>query len=116
MMVFSLVLGLIVPLDNRFDLVELNHLYSQDGQHQFDQIIFWSTRYNYDEPYQVADCWVLKHTIKGIVWGEKSVTFYHNGLCKVSFKNFKETWTQEDPEYVNRAEYPNVERRTLQKN
>ena len=101
------------------DLIEVNHFYDEHGRLVFDQVIFydWSTS---DGRYQVC-AWRLLKTPAQVPYrhwsGEGFVTTWHDGdvLRRVSGKSFRETWTQFDPELVERDFLPKDRRRELRK-
>lgn len=102
------------------DLVELNHFYDFDGRLVFDQIIFqdWSER---DARYQVV-AWRLAKTpdilperdfARGgyaCVWVDGSV------VRSVRARDYRESWTQYDPELAEREVLPKERRRELKSN
>lgn len=100
------------------DLVEVNHFYDEHGKLVFDQIIFYDwcdvqCRYN------VCAWRMLKRPaqIPARDWrkGSYSATWHENGvLRRVSAKAMRETWTQHDPELVERDFLPKEHRRELQ--
>ena len=111
------------PVDDvatdRVDLVELNHLYDEQGKHVFDQIIFydWSAR---SGRYNVCAWRLLKHPHQVPHWDSKTgryVALWRDGrlLRKVQAKTMRESWTQHDPELIERAFLPKEQRRELQK-
>ena len=101
------------------DLIELNHFYDEHGRLVFDQVIFydWST---VDCRYQVC-AWRLLKTPAQIPhrhWSRDAfVTTWHDGevLRQVCGNSFRETWTQFDPELVERDFLPKERRRELRK-
>lgn len=99
------------------DLVEINHFYDENGRHVFDQLIFydWSAE---ESRFQVR-AWRLLKTPSQIPqrnWkrGEFE-SVWHDGevLRKIHAASFRETWTQYDPELVERAALPREQRREL---
>jgi hypothetical protein len=101
------------------DLIEVNHFHDEHGRLVFDQVIFydWST---VDCRYQVC-AWRLLKTPAQIPyrhWSREGfVTTWHDGdvLRRVCGKSFRETWTQFDPELVERDFLPKDRRRELRK-
>ena len=111
------------PVDDvasdRVDLVELNHLYDEQGKHVFDQIIFydWSARRG---RYNVRAWRLLKHPHQmphqDSRTGRYVATWRDGGvLRKVQAETMRESWTQHDPELVERAFLPKEQRRELRK-
>ncbi len=101
------------------DLIEVNHFHDEHGRLVFDQVIFydWST---VDCRYQVC-AWRLLKTPAQIPyrhWSREGfVTTWHDGdvLRRVCGRSFRETWTQFDPELVERDYLPKDRRRELRK-
>lgn len=102
------------------DLVEVNHFYDDQGRLVFDQIIYydWSPVHN---RYQVRD-WRLLKTPTQIPlrdWREGGYVSewedfkQRNGLRRVKSKSVRETWTQHDPELVEREFLPQEKRAEL---
>lgn len=106
--------------DEVFDRVELNHFYDENAKHVFDQMIFWR-HYKGDNRYHV-EAWRLvkrpdevkrpnieatkdyKRGLWTVIW------FDGETLRKITAYHFVETWTQHDPELVER-EFKAKERR-----
>lgn len=104
---------------DRVDLVELNHFYDEQGRHVFDQIIFydWSGnrgRYN-------VRAWRLLKSADQVPHRDARTGAYtalwHDGhvLRKVQATTMRESWTQHDPELIERAFLPKEQRRELRK-
>lgn len=104
---------------DRVDLIEINHFYDEQGRLVFDQIIFydWSpalSRYN-------VRAWRLLKNPAQIPhrnWRQRHfVTVWHDGdvLRKVESSSLRESWTQYDPELVEREFLPKERRRELRK-
>jgi hypothetical protein len=104
---------------DRVDLVELNHFHDEQGQHVFDQIIFydWSpTRGRYNvlawrllkQPAQVPTRdWSTGDFVT--VWRDNTI------LREVRAQTKRESWTQYDPELIDRSSLPKEQRRELRK-
>lgn len=100
------------------DLVEVNHFYDEHGRLVFDQIIFYDwcdvqCRYN------VCAWRMLKrasqHPQRDWKKGSYDAVWHENGvLRRVSAKAMRETWTQYDPELIERDFLPKEHRRELQ--
>ena len=99
------------------DLVELNHFLDDHGREVFRQVVFfdWSRK---NRQFEVRAWRLIKHPSQlprqadapsGYVirWQDKSVA------REVRAKTMRETWSQEDPERVNRAMLPESQRRPL---
>lgn len=96
------------------DLVELNHFYDDQGRHVFDQAIY----YDWDNGHAryMVRAWRLVK-VPGQVpiknWGRDTYVclwWDNDVLREVSAKFYRETWTQYDPELVER-EYLAKEKR-----
>lgn len=102
---------------DKVDLVEVNHFYDEQGRLVFDQIIYydWAPdrgRYNVrawrllKKPAQVPRRdWQRDGYVA--IWHDSGV------LRKVEAKSVRETWTQYDPELVEREFLPKEKRREL---
>ncbi len=99
------------------DLVELNHFLDEHGREVFRQVVFfdWSRRHR---QFEVRAWRLIKHDaqlprrVPGtntyiVRWQDKSIS------REVRAKSLRETWSQHDPERVNRALVPENERRPL---
>jgi hypothetical protein len=99
------------------DLVEVNHFYDEHGKRVFDQVIFYdwcadAGRYN-------VRAWRLLKTqdqvpLKNWQRGDYAAV-WHDGdiLREVRSRSIRETWTQYDPELVEREFLPKEQRREL---
>ena len=102
---------------DRVDLVEVNHFYDDVGRHVFDQVIFYD--------WSPADC---RHVVRAwrmvkkpgqlpqrnwadgtyaAIWKDGEV------LRDVRATSMRESWTQYDPELVEREYLPKEKRREL---
>jgi hypothetical protein len=107
---------------DRVDLVEINHFFDEQGRLVFDQLIFydWCAVQN---RYNVRDWRLLKSPAQIPVrnWKDRDfVAVWHDFkerdvLRKVVAKMMRETWTQYDPELVEREFLPQEKRRELSK-
>ncbi|PAY17313.1 hypothetical protein CKO51_22035 [Rhodopirellula sp. SM50] len=99
------------------DLVELNHFLDDHGREVFRQVVFfdWSRK---NRQFEVRAWRLVKHPSQLprqvdqsstylVRWQDKSIT------RQVRAKSMRETWSQEDPERVNRAILPENQRRPL---
>ena len=108
-----------LPTDH-VDLVELNHYYNEKGRHVLDQVIFydWSSEAG---RYQIRDWRMIKRVsqIPRRDWRLGGyVAVWHdplegNVLRKMHAANLRETWTQYDPEIVERSFLKKDKRRKL---
>ncbi|MBW3596936.1 MAG: hypothetical protein KY475_06630 [Planctomycetes bacterium] len=104
---------------DQVDLVEVNHFYDEHGRRVFDQVIFydWSPGAG---RYQVRAWRLLKSQSQFPIknWERGDFTaVWHDGevLREVRAASFRETWTQYDPELVERDYLPKDRRRELMK-
>ena len=94
---------------DQVDLIEINHFYDDQGRLVFDQVIYfdWSPEHS---RYQVRDWRLLKALGQvplrdwrdGGYVSEWEDFKQRNGLRRVRAKSVRETWTQYDPELVER--------------
>lgn len=117
---FVPVLGLVMPfVGESVDLVELNHFHDAQGHSVYSQVIFWEWSPS-DNRYETR-AWKLV----GDDLPREGITT-SNGFCRVRWfdKNerlsrvitapcFRESWTQHDPERLDRSNVPEHERRAL---
>ncbi len=104
-------------INDRVDLVEVNHYHDARGQHVFDQLIFydWSRQ---KHRFQVR-AWRLIKTesqlprrdYREAAW---LVRWHDDGVLReVSATSRRETWTQYDPELIERENLPQDQRLDL---
>jgi hypothetical protein len=101
------------------DLIEVNHFYDENGKHVFDQVIFydWCSQEN---RHQVRAWRLVKSASQKPTrdWqGEGYETVWHDGdvLRHVTSKLHRESWTQYDPELLERNALPKDQRAELVK-
>jgi hypothetical protein len=99
------------------DLIEVNHYYDEAGKHVFDQLIFydWSRE---ESRYHVRAWRLIKHPSQFPLHDLRTDTYvatWQDGevLRSVSGDAFRETWTQYDPELLERSALPKSQRREL---
>ena len=104
-------------LEDRVDLVEVNHFHDESGKHVFDQLIFYDWCRRVCRHQVVA--WRL---IKGPSplprrdWERRdyACTWSDSGVLRsVRAASLRETWTQYDPELAERDMLPLSQRREL---
>jgi hypothetical protein len=102
----------------RVDLIELNHCFDEHGRPAIDQLIFydWCTT---QSRFQVR-AWRLVKTHAQLPKADASGGYmvrWQDGavLRQIYAKQFRETWTQYDPELVEREFLPKDKRRDLRK-
>lgn len=101
------------------DLIEVNHFFDEQGRLVFDQVIFydWSVT---DARFQVR-AWRLLKSPKQLPrrdWKQGDyIAIWYDGeqLRKVRARALHETWTQYDPELIEREFLPKEKRRELRK-
>lgn len=101
----------------KVDLMEVNHFYDEQGRLVFDQVIFydWSAA---DSRYMVR-AWRLVKSPNQLPmrdWREGGFTaIWQDGevLRRVQAESMRETWTQFDPELVEREYLPKERRKEL---
>lgn len=111
----------IVPRDDvareSVDLIELNHFYDEHGRLVFDQVIFfdWASsesRYNVRAWRLVRSPSQLPH--RDWAGGGYSATWQDGEQSRhIRSKSIRETWTQYDPELVEREFLPKEKRKEL---
>lgn len=103
----------------RCDVLELNHYYSRDGKNTFVQLIFWTQHYVPGGPNRIgfrARGFRMMSVDKNL---PESINNYFryiatgepNQKCYVEVRApvYNETWTQIDPEAINRTKYRDEE-------
>jgi hypothetical protein len=106
-----------VVLKDSVDLVEVNHYHDARGQHVFDQLIFydWSSQ---KKRFQVRAWRLIKSDNQLPRRDHRSGTWlvrWHDdgAMREVVAKSRRETWTQYDPELVERDNLPQEQRLDL---
>ncbi len=96
-------------LKQRVDLIEFNHYYDCQGKHQFDQVIFYEWSPDYRRFHVIAWSLVegdLKRVPRQLPGsGLTSVSWFDrdaNVHREVQAKLYRETWSQSDPERINK--------------
>lgn len=120
-MILALLLLAVIPPElvarESVDLIEVNHFYDEQGRLVFDQVIF----YDWSPPhsrYQVI-AWRLvkcRSQLPSRDWnGGGHVAIWADGetIRSVRAAGYRETWTQYDPELVERETLPKCQRREL---
>ena len=99
------------------DLIEVNHFYDEQGRLVFDQLIFydWSAEHS---RYMVR-AWRLVKSSSQLPQqnfpGGGYTSVWHDGelLRSVQAQSMRESWTQYDPELVEREYLPKERRKEL---
>lgn len=101
----------------RVDLIELNHFVDDEGREVFRQVIFydWSREHH---RFHVRAWRLIKNDSQLPVRSWKpqqfQCTWHDDGLLRqVWSPKMRETWSQRDPERVNRAMLPEDQRKPL---
>ena len=101
----------------RVDLIELNHFIDDEGREVFQQVVFydWSAEHR---QYHVRAWRLVKRQSQTPIrhWNPNrfECTWHEDGLMRrVTAPSMKETWSQKDPERVNRAFLAEDQRRPL---
>jgi hypothetical protein len=115
-----LVLGM-VPVspvvDDTADVIEINRYYDHDGKRVFQQLIFWDWREE-EGAYRVFAWRMVKsreqHPVFDHWRGEYTLVFLDQGvLRRIRAPSLRETWTQYDPELLDRQFLSPNQRRGL---
>jgi hypothetical protein len=99
------------------DLMEINHFYDEHGRLVFDQVIFYD--WSKDDARYMVRAWRLIKNPAQVPqrdWKEGGyVAVWQDGelLRQVRSPSFRETWTQYDPELVEREYLPKERRKEL---
>lgn len=102
-------------VEDRVDVIEVNHFYDEEGRLVFDQIIFWEWC-PVTKRHQVVAWRLLK---KYSAWPERrgrewqSMWIDGELLRRVIAPSIRETWTQYDPELEERKLLRKEHRREL---
>lgn len=107
-------------VSERVDLIELNHLFSEDGGSCFDQVIFYEWSHDYSRFHVIA--WYLLDNAPE----RKPVKDFHrkdyycewfdvdsNIKRQVRSKLYREAWTTIDPERINKLVFEEKYRSSL---
>ena len=99
------------------DLIEVNHFYDEHGRLVFDQVIFYD--WSQDDARYMVRAWRLVKNPAQLPqrdWkdGGYAAVWQDGDLMRhVRAKSFRETWTQYDPELVEREFLPKERRKEL---
>ena len=102
---------------DQVDLIEINHFHDDRGRHVFDQVIYfdWSPK---QRRYNVRAWRLIKDRGQIPTYHHQSGKFqsvWHDGnvMRLIRGTSVRETWTQYDPEMVERKHLPRDQRREL---
>ena len=99
------------------DLIEINHFYDEHGRLVFDQVIFYD--WSQDDARYMVRAWRLVKNPAQLPqrdWkdGGYAAVWQDGDLMRhVRAKSFRETWTQYDPELIEREFLPKERRKEL---
>ena len=99
------------------DLIEVNHFYDEHGRLVFDQVIFYD--WSQDDARYMVRAWRLVKNPAQLPqrdWkdGGYAAVWQDGDLMRhVRAKSFRETWTQYDPELIEREFLPKERRKEL---
>ena len=99
------------------DLIEVNHFYDDQGRHVFDQVIFYDWDDNHSR--HMVRAWRLVKNPSQLPqrnWKDDTYSalwFDNDVLRRVQAKSMRESWTQYDPELVEREYLPKEKRKDL---
>lgn len=105
--------------EQQVDLIELNHFLDEDSRHVFDQVIFYQWSHVHRRYHVIA--WRLikdPSQVPQRIWNPpvyRSVWMDDGIMRCVEASTFRETWSQVDPERVNRKLLPQEHRIGLHK-
>ena len=96
------------------DSIELNHYYDSSGKAVLNQLIYFDWA-NSDQCFHAIDYRLQKHPTRIPVFDYSTGTYkswFYDGryMIQVTSDSFVETWTQTDPEYVQRKNRSNDQR------
>lgn len=107
----------LLSVSDHVDCIELNHYFDSEGQFVLNQLIYFSWSKS-DWRFQVNDYKLQKHSAQ-IPFYQFSTgihhSFWYDGqyLRKLSSNSLVETWSQKDPEYLERRHLKNEKRSGL---
>ena len=100
------------------DLIEINHFYDEHGRLVFDQVIFYD--WSQDDARYMVRAWRLVKNPAQLPqrdWKDRGgyIAVWQDGelLRHVRSQSIRETWTQYDPELVEREYLPKERRKEL---
>lgn len=109
---------LCAPLIDRVAVIEANHFYDEAGRHVFDQHIYYDACPD-TGALRLRDWRLIKSGSQNCYRAPGGMivsTWWDDGILRqVQAPEFRETWTQYDPELADRAEWPPEFRRGLTK-
>jgi hypothetical protein len=112
----ALVLSTATPEPVRVEAVEINHYHDANGNPVFSQLILrrW-LRLSTGSGHRVEDWRLIKSANPLTITskrGRKQIVFTDDGILRViEVAKIRETWTQYDPEVVDREVYSQFQRR-----
>lgn len=102
------------PLTNTVDVIELNHFYDENGKHVFDQLIFYDWN-KYTCRHDVVAWRLVKDgNLPTKYLGRYRSCWSDGGVWRTVYAtSYRESWTQYDPELVERSNLDKNKRRGL---
>lgn len=107
---------------DRVDLIETNHLFDDNGKLIFDQLLFWEWD-DYKSRHRIVAWRLLKNEsmkprrdYASGRWLAIVTVNDWNAQCRLTevwASDCRETWTQQDPELLDREHWPHTSRRGL---
>ena len=104
--------------EQQVDLIELNHFMDDNGRHVFDQVVFYEWVES-KKKFRVIAWRMVKRPSQlpvrtwdppgwQCVWKDDQI------MRSISAPSFRETWTQQDPERINRRYFAESDRPELE--
>lgn len=107
-----------VVAKQRVDLIELNHFLDDNGRHVFDQVVFYEWVASKSKfrviAWRMVKCPAQLPTRTWDPPGWECVWKDDQIMRSISAPSFRETWTQDDPERVNRRFFAEADRPDLE--
>lgn len=104
--------------EQQVDLIELNHFLDDNGRHVFDQVVFYEWVESRNRFRVIAWRMVKRPSqLPTRTWdppGWQCVWKDDQIMRSISAPSFRETWTQQDPERVNRRYFAEADRPELE--
>lgn len=101
-----MVLPMDLPNRTQCDLVEVNHYYGNEGNLIFTQLILW----DFTPKGMLCQGWTMA-SAKWSLIGRKLTIWRRDRFEIIEFGDWRETWTQFDPERQNATENPHHKRK-----
>ena len=106
-----------VVVEDRCDVIEVNHYHGDDGRLIHTQIIFWDYKEDFSgEKVAAWRLWKNPNTMptRDQFTGQWQILWRDGDVMRmVNASSFRETWTQYDREMESRSELPQAKQRGL---